>query len=65
MKEPYSRKESAWARMDEKERQETLAYGERYKAFLDRARTERPSALFGPEPAREAPTSAYRSRKHG
>lgn len=35
MKEPYSRKESAWARMDEKERQETLAYGERYKAFLD------------------------------
>ena len=41
MKEPYSRKESAWARMDEKERQETLAYGERYKAFLDRARTER------------------------
>lgn len=31
----------------------------------DRARTERPSALSGPEPAREAPTSAYRSRKHG
>ena len=31
----------------------------------DRARTERPSALSGPEPAREAPASAYRSRKHG
>ncbi|MGO5491723.1 aminopeptidase [Acidaminococcus sp. HCP3S3_H5] len=41
MKEPYSRKESAWARMDEKERKETLAYGERYKAFLDKARSER------------------------
>ena len=36
MHEPYSRKESAWARMDETERQETLAYGERYKTFLDR-----------------------------
>lgn len=41
MHEPYSRKAPAWARMDDTERKEVMAYGERYKAFLDRARTER------------------------
>ena len=41
MNEPYSRKDPAWARMDDIERKEVMAYGERYQAFLDKARTER------------------------
>lgn len=41
MEETYSRKESAWARMDDKERIAVMEYGDRYKKFLDTARTER------------------------
>ena len=37
MHEPYSRKAPAWARMDDTERKEVMAYGERYKAFLAQA----------------------------
>ena len=41
MKEPYSRTKSVWQRMNQTERKAVMAYGEKYKAFLDTARTER------------------------
>lgn len=41
MEETYSRKEPVWARMNEKERQAVMTYGETYKHFLDKARSER------------------------
>ena len=41
MKETYSRTKPVWARMNEEERKATMEYGERYKKFLDTARTER------------------------
>lgn len=41
MKETYSRTKPVWQRMDDAERKEVMAYGEKYKAFLDTARTER------------------------
>lgn len=41
MKETYSRTKSVWQRMNEEERQAVMDYGERYKEFLDTARTER------------------------
>ena len=41
MKETYSRTKSVWQRMNDAERKEVMVYGERYKAFLDTARTER------------------------
>ena len=41
MKETYSRTKPVWARMNEDERKATMEYGERYKKFLDTARTER------------------------
>lgn len=41
MEETYSRKEPVWARMSEKERQAVMTYGETYKHFLDKARSER------------------------
>ena len=41
MKETYSRTKSVWQRMDETERKAVMDYGEKYKAFLDTARTER------------------------
>ena len=44
MKETYSRTKSVWQRMNEKERKAAMAYGERYKKFLDTARTERLAA---------------------
>ena len=44
MKETYSRTKSVWQRMDETERKAVMDYGEKYKAFLDTARTERLAA---------------------
>lgn len=44
MKETYSRTKTAWQRMDADERQAVMDYGEKYKAFLDTARTERLAA---------------------
>ena len=44
MKESYSRTKSVWQRMDETERKAVMDYGEKYKAFLDTARTERLAA---------------------
>ena len=44
MKETYSRTKSVWQRMDADERQAVMDYGEKYKAFLDVARTERLAA---------------------
>lgn len=41
MKETYSRTKSVWQRMNEEERKAVMDYGERYKEFLDTARTER------------------------
>lgn len=41
MKETYSRTKSVWQRMNEEERKAVMEYGERYKEFLDIARTER------------------------
>lgn len=41
MKETYSRTKSVWQRMNEEERKAVMDYGERYKEFLDMARTER------------------------
>ena len=41
MKETYSRSKSVWQRMNARERKAAMAYGEKYKAFLDTARTER------------------------
>ena len=42
--ETYSRTKSVWQRLSAEERKEALAYCEGYKAFLDRARTERLAA---------------------
>ena len=44
MKETYSRTKSVWQRMNKKEREAVMDYGEKYKAFLDTARTERLAA---------------------
>ena len=44
MKETYSRTKSVWQRMNQKERKAVMDYGEKYKAFLDTARTERLAA---------------------
>jgi len=44
MKETYSRTKSVWQRMNAGERRAVVAYGERYKDFLDTARTERLAA---------------------
>ena len=44
MKETYSRSKSVWQRMNARERKAAMAYGEKYKAFLDTARTERLAA---------------------
>lgn len=44
MKETYSRTKSVWQRMNKKERKAAMDYGEKYKAFLDTARTERLAA---------------------
>lgn len=44
MKETYSRTKTAWQRMDDAERKAVMDYGEKYKAFLDTARTERLAA---------------------
>lgn len=44
MKETYSRTKSVCQRMDETERKAVMDYGEKYKAFLDTARTERLAA---------------------
>lgn len=44
MKETYSRTKSVWQRMNQEERQAVMDYGEKYKAFLDTARTERLAA---------------------
>lgn len=41
MKETYSRKKTVWQRMNEKERQAAIDLCEKYKQFLDIARTER------------------------
>ena len=41
MKEPYSRTKPVWQRMNQTERKAVMAYGEKYKTFLDTARTER------------------------
>lgn len=41
MKETYGRTKSVWQRMNEEERKAVMDYGERYKEFLDTARTER------------------------
>lgn len=41
MKETYSRTKSVWQRMNEEEHKAVMDYGERYKEFLDTARTER------------------------
>ena len=41
MEQTYSRKEPVWARMSERERQAVMTYGETYKHFLDKARSER------------------------
>lgn len=54
MQQPYSRTESVWQRMDEAERAAVMAYGERYKAFLDAARTERLAARIILDKAEEA-----------
>ena len=35
MKETYSRTKSVWQRMNKKEREAVMDYGEKYKAFLD------------------------------
>ena len=35
MKETYSRSKSVWQRMNARERKAAMAYGEKYKAFLD------------------------------
>ena len=45
MKETYSRSKSVWQRMNARERKAAMAYGEKYKAFLDTARTERLAAV--------------------
>ncbi len=37
----YDKEKSVWRRMNEEQREAVHAYGERYKAFLDTARTER------------------------
>jgi aspartyl aminopeptidase len=42
-----------WDVLDEAGRQETMAYGERYKGFLDAARTEREAVAFIDRTARE------------
>ncbi|MCH3951525.1 MAG: aminopeptidase [Acidaminococcus sp.] len=68
MKEPYSRKESAWARMDQAERDAVMAYGEKYKAFLDTARTERLAVSLIQERAEKAgfrPLYDYKELKAG
>jgi aspartyl aminopeptidase len=41
MRETYSRTASVWQRMTPRERRAVMNYGEKYKAFLDTARTER------------------------
>ena len=46
MKTTYSRTESVWQRMNNSEKKAVMAYGEKYKAFLDKARTERQSVNF-------------------
>ena len=53
MKETYSRTKSVWQRMDADERQAVMDYGEKYKAFLDVARTERLAADEIIRPRRE------------
>lgn len=66
--ETYSRTKPVWQRWTAKERKACLAYAEDYKAFLDRARTER---LANREIIRQAkkagfrPLSAYRKLKAG
>lgn len=54
---PYSRTESVWQRMTTTERKACMAYGEKYKAFLDAARTER---LAAKEIMRRAEAAGYR-----
>jgi aspartyl aminopeptidase len=68
MREPYSRKESVWARMDQTERDAVMAYGEKYKAFLDTARTERLAVSIILERAEKAgfrPLYDYKELKAG
>ena len=57
MKETYSRTKSVWQRMDADERQAVMDYGEKYKAFLDVARTER---LAADEIIRQAEAAGFK-----
>ena len=57
MKETYSRTKSVWQRMDVDERQAVMDYGEKYKAFLDVARTER---LAADEIIRQAEAAGFK-----
>ncbi len=57
MKETYSRTKSVWQRMDADERQAVMDYGEKYKAFLDAARTER---LAADEIIRQAEAAGFK-----
>lgn len=58
MKETYSRSKSVWQRMNARERKAAMAYGEKYKAFLDTARTER---LAAAEIIRRAEEKGFKS----
>ncbi|MDY6083698.1 MAG: aminopeptidase [Dialister sp.] len=57
MKKTYSRTESVWQRMNKTERKAVMAFGERYKAFLDTARTER---LANEEIIRQAKAKGFK-----
>lgn len=54
---PYSRTETVWQRMNDEERAACQAYGDRYKAFLNTARTER---LASREIVRQAEAAGFR-----
>ncbi|MFH0809027.1 MAG: aminopeptidase [Pseudomonadota bacterium] len=54
-----------WDALDENERRNTLAYGERYKHFLDEARTEREAVTFIDGAARKLGFGALEERGAG
>ena len=54
---PYSHTETVWQRMNDEERAACQAYGDRYKAFLNTARTER---LASREIVRQAEAAGFR-----
>ena len=46
-------KKSVWQQIDENEKEKIYAYGEDYKNFLDKAKTEREATSFIIEKAKE------------